>query len=273
MIGQKKLLFKIDEMINNNNFPRFTIIHGNNNSGRKTISKYIATKLNARLIISGIKVDDIREIISLAYKQSEPTVYLLPGIDKMSIQAKNALLKITEEPPKKSYFILTLMDINNLLPTLISRASILAIDPYSKEDLLDYIDYKKYQLTNEQEAIILDICNDPGEIDLLYSYNIIDFYNYIEIVIDNIATVTGPNAFKIGLKLKFKEEDEGWDITLFLKAVMNIYNKKIIIEPLVQYKDSIITTSKYLAETKINGINKSYIIDMWILDIRQIWLN
>jgi len=272
MIGQKKLLSKIDEIINNNNFPKFTIINGNINSGKKTIAKIIAAKLKIQLIISGIKVEDVRDVISLAYKQSEPTIYLLPNIDKMSIQAKNALLKITEEPPKKAYFILTITDINNLIPTLISRATVYSIDPYSKEELLEYISYKNYNLTNEEKDIVLNICNDPGEIDLIYNYNISDFYNYIKTVIDNIATVSGPNAFKIGLKLKFKEEDTGWNINLFLKAVMDIYNQKMILTPSIKYKESILTTSKYLAETKINGINKSYTIDMWILDIRQIWL-
>lgn len=100
MIGQERSLTKIDRMIEIG-FPRFSIICGETGSGKKTIAKTIAKKLNAHLIISEIKVDNIREIIDLAYKQSEPTLYLIPDTDKMSNAAKNALLKVTEEPPRQ----------------------------------------------------------------------------------------------------------------------------------------------------------------------------
>lgn len=146
MIGQERLLNRIDKMIGAG-FPRFTIICGNKNSGRKMIANKIAKGLNAHLINSSIKVDDVREIIDLSYKQSEPTVYLLADVDKMSPAAKNALLKITEEPPRKAYFIMTLQDINNTLGTLKSRGTVLNIDPYTPDNLLDYAEANKYEST------------------------------------------------------------------------------------------------------------------------------
>ena len=155
MIGQERLLTRIDKMIEAG-FPRFTIICGNKQSGRKTIARRIAKALGAYLINSSIKVDDVREIIDLAYKQTEPIVYLLADVDKMSPAAKNALLKITEEPPRKAYFIMTLQDINNTLATLKSRATVLNIDPYTPADLMKYAEDKEYKLTKEEQEIIFE---------------------------------------------------------------------------------------------------------------------
>ena len=270
MIGQERLLTRIDKMIEAG-FPRFTIICGETNSGKKTIAKSIAKKLNAHLIISEIKVDNIREIIELSYKQSEPIVYLIPDTDKMSNAAKNALLKVTEEPPRKAYFIMTLKDINNTLGTLKSRGTVLNIDPYTPNEILDYAKVKQYELTKEEQDIVSNLCTVPGEVDLLMRYNILEFYDFVKLVIDNIGIVNGANAFKIGLKLNYKENDAGWDIGLFMRAIMYVCKDRMLEQPLLQYKESIRITSKYLSQLSITGINKPSTIDMWILEMRGIW--
>ena len=271
MIGQERLLTRIDKMIEAG-FPRFVIICGSKQSGRKLIASRIAKGLNAHLIKSDIKVDNVREIIALAYKQSEPTLYLLPDADKMSPAAKNALLKITEEPPRKAYFIMTLADIGSTLATLKSRGTLLSIDPYTPNNLLEYVESKGYQLNEDEIEIVSNICTVPGEVDLIARYDILAFYEFVETVVDNIGVVNGANAFKIGLKLNYKEDDGGWDIALFLRSIMYICRKKMDTKPLPQYKESIRLTSKYLSQINITGINKPSTIDMWILEMRGIWI-
>lgn len=271
MIGQERLLTRIDKMIEAG-FPRFTIICGSKQSGRKLIASRIAKGLNAHLIKSDIKVDNVREIIALAYKQSEPTLYLLPDADKMSPAAKNALLKITEEPPRKAYFIMTLADIGSTLATLKSRGTVLSIDPYTPDNLLEYAESKGYQLNEDEIEIVSNICTVPGEVDLIARYDILAFYEFVETVVDNIGVVNGANAFKIGLKLNYKEDDGGWDIGLFMRAVMYVCRKKMDNSHLHQFRDTIATTSKYLSQINITGINKPSTIDMWILEMRGIWV-
>ena len=51
------------------------------------------------------------------------------GAEKMNVQASNTFLKLLEEPPKKTYFILIAEDTQLLLPTIISRCQILEIKP------------------------------------------------------------------------------------------------------------------------------------------------
>ncbi len=278
MIGQKKLIEQIDKMTGGEllALPRFIILVGAKNSGRKMIAAHIAKKAGARLIISDIKVDAIRDIIPLAYKQNEVTVYLLPDADKMSPAAKNALLKITEEPPRKAYFIMTIQDEQQTLATLRSRGTVIRMNPYTPDELIQYANKEttNFCLDEKEEVIVSEICQVPGDVDTLVRYDMKEFYKYIETVIDNIGVVNGANAFKIGSKLSYKEDDGGWDITLFMRAVMAICRSRIDTEPAyaAHYLESIRATSKYLSELAVTGINKSSTIDMWILAMREIWM-
>lgn len=267
MIGQNKLLNQI-QIMSKTNFPRFIILVGNKGSGRKLVSKEISKKINANIINVETKINDIREIITISHNLNTPTIYLFSDTDKMSTSAKNALLKITEEPPKQAYFIMTLQDVNNTLETLRSRGTILYIDPYSSKELIEYTKLKKYELSEKEIKIMTNICTNPGEINILMRYDILRFYNYVEAVVNNIGTVNGANAFKIGTALNYKEDDGGWDITLFLRSIMYIYSQKMKENPMLQYKESIRITSKYLSQLNITGIHKSSTIDMWILEMR-----
>ena len=86
MIGQNNLLVSINKLIEQG-FPRFTIITGQKGQGKKTIAHEISRKLSCPLVVCGIKVDEIRSMIELAYKQTEPIIYLIPDADKMSLGA------------------------------------------------------------------------------------------------------------------------------------------------------------------------------------------
>lgn len=275
MIGQTKLMDQIGRLVGGG-FPRFAILVGAKNSGRKMIAKHIANEIGARPIFSDIKVDAIREIIPLAYKQSEPTVYILADADKMSPAAKNALLKVTEEPPRKSYFIMTIQDEQQTLATLRSRGTILRMNPYTPDELIQYANKEtvNFCLDEIEEQIVSAICQVPGDVDMLVRYNIKDFYKYVETVVQNIGVVNGANAFKIGSKLSVKEDDGNWDIALFMRAVMTICRNLMDEEPdlAIYYLDSIKVTSKYLSEFAVTGINKVSTIDMWILAMREIWV-
>ncbi|MGL9769857.1 MAG: DNA polymerase III subunit delta' [Sodalis sp. (in: enterobacteria)] len=69
-------------------------------------------------------VDDIRAIIDSVYgrtHQGGVKVIWLPHAELLTEQAVNALLKILEEPPEETYFLLLCQTPSRLLPTLRSR--------------------------------------------------------------------------------------------------------------------------------------------------------
>lgn len=75
----------------------------------------------------GIKVDHVRDIISKAYiipNEAEVKVFVILGADTMSEAAQNALLKIIEEPPQFTRFILVCGAASQMLPTVLSRCAV-----------------------------------------------------------------------------------------------------------------------------------------------------
>ena len=55
----------------------------------------------------------INKVIELAYKQTEPIIYLIQNADRMSLNAKNSLLKLVEEPPNNAYVFMELQQMEN----------------------------------------------------------------------------------------------------------------------------------------------------------------
>ena len=73
---------------------------------------------------SKFSIGQVREIQQeIIYKpyESSRKVFIIDDADKMSLEAANSLLRTLEEPPEYAVFILLAEDINQLLPTIISR--------------------------------------------------------------------------------------------------------------------------------------------------------
>ena len=71
-----------------------------------------------------IKIPQIRKInASLTTKPNEAAMrmVLIEDAEKMNMEAGNALLKILEEPPERTFFILTSENSADILPTILSR--------------------------------------------------------------------------------------------------------------------------------------------------------
>lgn len=271
MIGQSNFKRSVADMVENNSFPRFSIIVGQPGSGKKLMSQYIAKQLNIQSAFIGTSVDEIRTMITEAYRLAMPLVYIIADADKMSPAAKNALLKVTEEPPRQAYFILTLTDLSNTLGTIKSRGTVFYMDPYTQNEIDEYY-HNNYPSFADERKIVDEICSTPGEVDKIVEMGTTSFYEYVEKVVDNIAVVSGSNSFKIAQQIKLKESDtDKYDLKLFWKTFMSICSLRLRTDP-IKYSDGIKITSKYIQELRITGINKASAVDMWILDIRKAWL-
>lgn len=271
MIGQCALRGILENLIKDGTFPRFCILTGIKGSGKKMVSAWIADKMGvSKYILSDVKVETVRQAIETSYKAVNPIIYMIYDADNMSVQAKNALLKVTEEPPNNAYFIMTLESSEMTLDTIRSRATIYALDGYSSVEIEEYAK-RNYKPTDEELEIITEVCDVPGDVDCLYAVKPKEFYSYVEKVVDNIADVEGANSFKIADKLALKQDSGGYDVKLFLRAFMSICMRRMTDNPL-QYATGISITSKYINELSIRGVSKTMLIDSWILDIRNHWM-
>lgn len=271
MIGQESLIQHFDNLIKNGALQHFCLFVGPKGSGKKALMAEIVLKLGVQCIIEDTSVASVREMIENAYKNTLPVVYMIPDADNMSTQAKNALLKVTEEPPNNSYFFMSLEDINNTLPTIKSRATVYKMQNYSYAELSTYYN-KNYDFPDSCGRIVLSLCETPGEIDKLCSLDAEKFYDYVRKVIDNIATASGSNVFKISDRVAIKDDaDEKYDLRLFFKAFMTICIDRMGSNA-VKYAKGVSITSDYMRELNITGVNKQMLFDSWILEIRRAWM-
>lgn len=274
IIGQKTLLSNLDKLIDNDLFPHFIILIGQKGSGKKLISKYIAEKINATYSLCDIKVDAIREVIDTAYTIKDKTVYCIADADTMRNEAKNAMLKITEESPKNAYFILTVSDSSFLLDTIKSRAQIFYLNEYSKNELKEYL--QKLSNNNNIPEVV-DIARTPYEVDYIIQQGK-SFFDYVQLVIDNIAEVESANAFKSSNRLALKNEEDKYDLSVFwkifiykLQQLEATISDNSISNHFMRNATGIYITCKYLNRVNKLGANKTQLYDMWVLDIREAW--
>jgi len=103
---------------------------------------------------NSLGVDDIRHANSFlqktAYLGKFKTV-LINHAQTMTTQAANALLKTLEEPSANSIILLLTNDIENLLPTIVSRCRVLNIRPNVGEALLQSMSGESFTLDSDAE--------------------------------------------------------------------------------------------------------------------------
>ena len=161
---QTQAFLELTHIIQTQKIPNALLFYGNENSQRKKAALFLAKGCNClkkndtacntcrscRKIdakshpdILTIDLEKDKKIISIAQIRkmglsisSRPNearfrMVLILNADKMNPQAQNALLKMLEEPPEKTFFILIAKDISLFLPTIISRCRKIRFKPLS----------------------------------------------------------------------------------------------------------------------------------------------
>ena len=270
MIGQTATLNTFDYLIKTDAVPRFTIISGPKGGGKATLAREITRRMKAYLIECELSVDAVREAVKNCYKCAVPTVYFFRDADKMSTAAKNAMLKITEEPPRQAHFIVTVQNRENMLETLRSRATNIAILPYTREELdIFYHDY-----THKMNPLIREVCSVPGMMLAMEKIDVEELLIFCDTIIDNIQTVTGVNAFKIVQRIRLKEDGDGYDPDLFFHCMKYALVERALDErasaaEAVRFGRMLTTTCMYHREFNMTGVKKDATLDMWVLEMRE----
>lgn len=223
--------------------PALTVICGN--TSVEEILKKVSDKFNCTCKICELSVDSVRETIQSSYIITMPIVFIFPHIEKMSVNAINSLLKITEEPPNHVRFILTVDSAENVLPTIYSRAMII---------------------------------NVPTK-NLEFDNTLIDF---CYLVYTNITSVPLTNALKIPNRIKLKDTDtDKFELIDFLSCMREIYanNFKYFSD-----KEELNVSDKLFEKYRVTeiaicqlrgvrGVKKDALLDEWIIKIRGVGTN
>jgi DNA polymerase-3 subunit delta' len=102
----------------------------------------LATHIEAESKQGNISVEESRNVIqtlSLKSFEAEYKILLIWLPEMMNLQSANALLKILEEPPQKTLFLLVSNDQKSLLATILSRVQRVQIPAFSDEEIYEYL--------------------------------------------------------------------------------------------------------------------------------------
>ena len=164
--------------------------------------------LHATGIINDCKIDDVRRTIEYAYSYTAPTVYIFRNTDDMSVGAKNALLKVVEEPPNNAYFIMTVHNIDNMLGTIRSRGTVIKMEPYSMQELRSV----------SEDELKLEYCTNIGELQLAHE-EVRRAEDCVDDVLKALREKSGTKLLKACTQLKAKQtETDKIDCLLFFKV-------------------------------------------------------
>lgn len=124
---------------------------------------------------SSIGIEAIREL-QLFVKLKLPTnhsggqtawrVIMISDAHALTVEAQNALLKLLEEPPRQTLFILSAASGQSLLPTIRSRTQQIIVHPPSQADLADHYTEQGFEDKDFTSAYMLS-GGLPGLLDAL----------------------------------------------------------------------------------------------------------
>ena len=85
-----------------------------------------------------ISVNTVRNMIEkmqMSSMSGQWRVVLIDAVDELTVAAENAILKLLEEPPQQTLFLLVTHQLSNVLPTVRSRARVEKMRPLTMSEL------------------------------------------------------------------------------------------------------------------------------------------
>ncbi len=119
--------------------------------------QYIESE-NKQPIINAEESQDIIRRLSLKSFESGYKVVIIWLPEKMNASAANKLLKMLEEPPEKTLFILAAENYEQIIPTILSRAQLIKINRISDEAMTEAL-MSKHQLSAEEARRITHLAD------------------------------------------------------------------------------------------------------------------
>ncbi|MEA1877122.1 MAG: DNA polymerase III subunit [Bacteroidota bacterium] len=123
------------------------------------------------------EAEELLRKLSLKAFESEYKVVIIWLPEKMNPTTANKLLKVIEEPPEKTVFLLLAEQTEKILPTILSRTQLIIVPKLSDEDLVEGLEERYPELAEKLPEIVpLAEGNYLRAVNLLNTNEQIQFY-------------------------------------------------------------------------------------------------
>lgn len=113
---------------------------------------------NAQGLIFASEAGEIIKKLNLKSFESDFKIMIIWLPEKMHLSTANKLLKMIEEPPEKTLFLLVSEEPDKVIPTIISRCQLIKIPGFSIRDIRHYL-IRKYNCSEEKAQEIARVAN------------------------------------------------------------------------------------------------------------------
>ncbi|MBR4624708.1 MAG: AAA family ATPase [Alphaproteobacteria bacterium] len=149
-IGKATLAYKIASKVYGN-VGDFFIIDLEHNIDEHGTSKSDAKSISVHTVRAMI------EKMQMSSMSGKWRVILIDAVDELTVAAENAILKLLEEPPQQTLFLLVTHQLSNVLPTVRSRARVEKMRPLTTSELRELC--IKFMPDTEVSSEILQLSN------------------------------------------------------------------------------------------------------------------
>ena len=144
VVGHEEIKESLKSLFKEKTSPHAFLFSGPSGTGKTTFARIIANMLGGNGDIIEVNtantngIDFIRELNEIAKYPSlfgKSKVFILDEGQMLTREGQNAILKLFEDSPKHSYFILATTDPQKLLPTLKNRCLSFTLKSLSNKDI------------------------------------------------------------------------------------------------------------------------------------------
>jgi len=167
---QTSIKLILEEQVKTKTFKNAYLFVGGAGTGKTTSARILANMINKGVgkpfeidAASNNGVDNVRSIIEQAQSRSLEApykVFILDEVHMFSKSAWNAMLKLLEEPPSKTIFIMCTTETDNILPTILSRVQRYDFNRISFDGIVKrlryIIDQENIELTQKSQWFIVN---------------------------------------------------------------------------------------------------------------------
>ena len=177
-----------------------------------------------------ISKDESRNLIkklTLKPFESKNKIVLIWLPEYLHLYTSNALLKILEDPPPKTFFFLITNDYNRLLKTILSRVQMFKIRNFSDEELKKEILKKEDIAENELSKLILTSDGNLNQAKKIINSSNEDFLSFFKIWMRNCYS---NDYAKIQLDLEWFNNQTKINKKAFLIYSLNLIRESFVIK-------------------------------------------